>query len=74
MRGTGATRRPVLQLPLACAATGPGPDQRPGDPGRLDDLQQPRAPARLVLGEPRREISRGAGIVAGVLIGLGEME
>jgi hypothetical protein len=63
-----------FQLPFALAASGPRAGQRAGDPGRFGDGQQPRAPARLVLGQPRRKIGRGARIMAGVLIGLGEVQ
>jgi hypothetical protein len=68
---------PILapQLPLPGPGdTRPGPGEAKADAGSGDDLDEPGTAAGQVLGHPVVQVLGPAGVVAGVLVALVEME
>jgi hypothetical protein len=64
----------VLELPFAFPVALPHLRQRPGDPGCLGDLQQPRAVSCLVLGQARLEVRGKSEVMSRVLVPVREMQ
>jgi hypothetical protein len=64
----------VLESPLEAAVAVPGARHLEADAGAQHDLHEPGAAAGAVLREPPLEVLGEAQVVAGVLVGAGEVE